>query len=66
MGRIDRIVLEKARRPPVATPASSDDQVTGWPTQPAVKLALHSTGAASRLAALLLAQIFPTFSVVAP
>jgi len=31
-----------------------------------VKVQLHSTGDASRLATLLLPQIFPTFSVVAP
>ena len=34
--------------------------------QPVVKVWLHSTGDASSLAALLLAQIFPIFSVVAP
>jgi hypothetical protein len=31
-----------------------------------VQLPLHSTGDASRLAALLLRRIFPIFSVVAP
>src|ERR1700688_705655 len=31
-----------------------------------VKVRLHSAGAASRLAALLLAQILPVFSLVAP
>jgi hypothetical protein len=31
-----------------------------------MKLPLHSTGDASRLAALLLHRIFPIFSVVAP
>jgi len=31
-----------------------------------VNVRLHSAGAASRLAALLLPQIFPIFSVVAP
>jgi hypothetical protein len=31
-----------------------------------VKLQLHSAGAASRLAALLLVQILPVFSLVAP
>ena len=36
------------------------------PCQPVVKVRLHSAGAASRLAALLLAQILPVFSVVAP
>src|ERR1700722_13558736 len=34
--------------------------------QPAVKVRLHSAGAASRLAALLLAQILPVFSLVTP
>src|SRR5260370_42437736 len=34
--------------------------------QPVVQRHLHSTGAASRLAALLLPQILPVFSVVAP
>jgi hypothetical protein len=34
--------------------------------QPVVKVRLHSAGAASRLAALLLAQILPVFSPVAP
>src|SRR5687767_13011928 len=34
--------------------------------QPVVQVPLHSTGAASRLAALLLPQIHPVFSVVAP
>ena len=34
--------------------------------QPVVKVWLHSTGDASSLAALLLPQIFPIFSVVAP
>jgi hypothetical protein len=34
--------------------------------QPVMQLHLHSSGAASRLAALLLPQIFPIFSVVAP
>src|SRR5439155_16889840 len=34
--------------------------------QPVVKLQLHSAGDASPLTALLLAQIFPIFSVVAP
>jgi hypothetical protein len=36
------------------------------PWQPVVKLQLHSTGDTSSLAALLLAQILPVFSVVAP
>ena len=36
------------------------------PYQPVVKVRLHSNGDASRLAALLLPQIFPIFSVVAP
>src|SRR5207247_2190856 len=36
------------------------------PWQPVVKLQLHSAGAASRLAALLLVQILPVFSLVAP
>src|SRR5580704_6252853 len=34
--------------------------------QPVVKVQLHSAGAASRLAALLLVQILPVFSLVAP
>src|SRR6266550_1847089 len=34
--------------------------------QPVVRLQLHSAGAASRLAALLLVQILPVFSLVAP
>src|SRR5439155_8725129 len=34
--------------------------------QPVVKVRLHSAGDASPLTALLLAQIFPIFSVVAP
>ena len=34
--------------------------------QPVVQVQLHSAGAASRLAALLLAQILPVFSLVAP
>jgi len=34
--------------------------------QPGVKVRLHSAGDASPLAALLLPQIFPIFSVVAP
>src|SRR6266496_2978578 len=36
------------------------------PLQPVVKLQLHSAGDASPLTALLLPQIFPIFSVVAP
>ena len=36
----------------------------GW--QPVVKVPLHSTGAASRLTALLLGHILPVFSLVAP
>jgi hypothetical protein len=36
------------------------------PSQPVVKAPLHSTGAASRLPALLLPQIHAVFSVVAP
>src|SRR5207249_7906088 len=35
-------------------------------SSPVVKLQLHSAGAASRLAALLLVQILPVFSLVAP
>src|SRR5437762_7635334 len=34
--------------------------------QPVVRLQLHSAGAASRLAGLLLVQILPVFSLVAP
>jgi len=34
--------------------------------QPVVKLWLHSAGAASRLAALLVARIFPIFGLLAP
>ncbi len=34
--------------------------------QPVVKVPLHSTGAASRLTALLLGRILPVFSLVAP
>ena len=55
------------RRPAVAPSAGCDRQsitVPAW--QPAVKVRLHSAGAASRLAALLLAQILPVFSLVAP
>jgi hypothetical protein len=37
---------------------------TDW--QPVVKVRLHSAGDASPLTALLLPQIFPIFSVVAP
>jgi hypothetical protein len=37
-----------------------------WAWQPVVKLQLHSAGDASPLTALLLPQIFPIFSVVAP
>ena len=40
--------------------------VAGAGYQPVVKVQLHSAGAASRLAALLLAQILPVFSLVAP
>jgi len=40
--------------------------MSGSPKQPVVKVWLHSTGDASPLAALLLAQILPVFSVVAP
>src|ERR1700688_46771 len=42
------------------------EPATGCRQQPVVKVRLHSAGAASRLAALLLAHILPVFSLVAP
>jgi len=42
------------------------DRLCLAPWQPVAKVALHSTGGASRLAALLLPQILAVFSVVVP
>src|SRR6202163_4408461 len=49
---------KRAKRPRATARAPSQQAV--------VKVQLHSAGAASRLAALLLAQILPVFSLVAP
>src|SRR5712692_5263993 len=56
--RRDRLRSARSRK------AASDEPVSAW--QPVVKVWLHSTDDASPPAALLLAQILPVFSVVAP
>src|SRR5206468_5604505 len=64
-------IAEERKRPFVVgetrRPAYQDRvHVTQTRQQPAAKVQLHSAGAASRLAALLLVQILPVFSLVAP
>ena len=47
-------------------PKKDRDWILFTEEQPVVEVRLHSAGDASRLTALLLPQIFPIFSVVAP
>ena len=62
----DKATAGPLRIPSRRTLTNTKRQAPNQALQPVVKVWLHSTGDASSLAALLLAQILPVFSVVAP